>query len=527
MNKLLILIKTYLLMFWGSLKYGRLAKRNSRIFGSGAAIAAVFLFVAVMMGYSAAAQLTAYANAGVSELVLYNSLLTGLVVSILIALMRSRGAESGKDADLLLALPLPRGIILLAKGGARYLFDLAPLLMLVLPSIVVYFVQLDPGLPFLLRGLLVLLLLPLLSSGIASCVNWFLFKIGNRVKNPQLIITVLSMLLLLGFIVGDFLFGAGMNEADSAAQLVHAYQSVAPLDWAAGFITSGDGLHLIKFFALTGLPFGLGLWLSSRIFGARRRTWHSTSRELVFRRRSRVGALLAKELQHYFNSTIYLLNTGFGLVMALLFTAVLLFAGHQIFDQLLAAGGGDFTSLLPLILIMLYSFCAGTCYTAACSISLEGKQLDILKAQPLPINEIFAAKWLTNIIITLPLTFICSLVAALYLRLSFSEVIFVVLIPSLLCILSATFGLAINLALPRLDWQDETQVVKQSMAAMLALVVAIFPVGLPSAVWLIWGQGRISFVVYGLATATLLLVLSAAACLWLQRRGKALFAALS
>ncbi|NLF80541.1 MAG: hypothetical protein GX572_05045 [Clostridia bacterium] len=525
MSKLAILTKNYLLIFYGSLKYGRAGRNRGRLFGSATAVAAVFLFAALMMGSSAWAQVEAFMAAGVSELVLYNSLMIGFMVSILIAVMRSSGAERVSDADLLLSLPLPRRTILLAKSAARYVFDLLPIIMLVLPSILVYFIRLHPGLPFLLRGLLALALLPLFSTGIAGFINWMLFRVGNRLRNPQLIITLLSVLLLLAVVGGNFLLSAGLNEAESAGALLYRLQTIGPLAWPVGFILSGNVLSLLKLALFTGLPFLLGCWLSARIFGATRRNWHSARRDLVFRRRGRVAALISKELRRYFGSTIYLLNTGFGLIMATVFTIALLIGGNRWFGDILVLGQSS--GLLPFVLLFIYSFCAGTCYIAACSISLEGRHIDLLKAQPLPVMEIFAAKILTNIIVTLPLTFVCSLAAALYLRLAFIDALIVVLIPSLVCLMSASIGLAINLALPRLDWDNETQVVKQSMASLLALAIAIFPVGLPCALWLLFGRPGISFAALGLATTAFLALLTLAACAWLHKTGRALFSRLA
>lgn len=524
MNKLWILTKNYLRVFYGSLKYGRQGKL-SRLLGSGAAVLAVFLFVAFVMGSSAWGQIGAYLAAGVGDLLLYNNLMTGFMVSILIAVMRSSGKESATDADLLLSLPLRRGAILLAKSAARYVFDLLPIIMLVLPSILVYFIRVGPGLPFLLRGLLVIALLPLFSTGVAYCINWLLFHAGNRMRNPQLIITVLSVLILLVVMSGNFLLSSGLNEAASGYDLLARYRAIAPLAWPVGFILSGDLLSLLKLALFTGLPFLLGFWLAARIFGVARRTWHSARRELVFRRRGRVAALIGKELRHYFGSTVYLLNTGFGLIIALLFTVALLIGGHRWFGDTIALGQSS--GLLPLVLLFIYSFCAGTCYITACSISLEGRHIDLLKAQPLPEGEIFAAKILTNIIVTLPLTFACSLAAALYLRLAFLDALIVVLIPSLVCLMSAIIGLAINLALPRLDWDNETQVVKQSMASLLALAIAVFPVGLPCVLWLLLGRPGLSFAAFGLATSVFLALLTLAALLWLQKTGRALFSRLA
>lgn len=315
-----------------------------------------------------------------------------------------------------------------------------------------------------------------------------------------------------------------MGNVQSVTDIAAHYYTVKPLVWGVGFILSGNLLQLLLFLSITLLPFIVGILLNARIFGVHQKTWHSTKTQVDYRQHSIYSALMGKELRRYFTSTVYLLNTGFGMVMSVLFTVAVLIAGKSVLVQLSNMINADY--IVPLILILVYSFCAGMCYTAACSISLEGRQLWILKAHPVPVKAIFAGKALTNIIITLPLTFICSVVASLYFELSFKYTVAVVLIPSLVCVMSALLGLVINLSFPKLDWDDETRVVKQSMASMLAFLVGVLPMALPFILYFIFLRDTLSFSAISIIAGAFILSLIGLSLLWLKGKGKKIFQAL-
>ena len=56
----------------------------------------------------------------------------------------------------------------------------------------------------LLRGILLVLLIPLLSVGLSYLLNWLFFKTGSKIKNPQTVTTVLTMVFLVLYFVFIF-----------------------------------------------------------------------------------------------------------------------------------------------------------------------------------------------------------------------------------------------------------------------------------------------------------------------------------
>ena len=81
--------------------------------------------------------------------------------------------------------------------------------------------------------------------------------------------------------------------------------------------------------------------------------------------------------------------------------------------------------------------------TTSSAISLEGKELWILKAHPIGYKDVFISKLLVNITIEgLPILLVGILLAT---RLGFTYLPFIILIPFLVVILTSITGLYINL----------------------------------------------------------------------------------
>ena len=114
-----------------------------------------------------------------------------------------------------------------------------------------------------------------------------------------------------------------------------------------------------------------------------------------------------------------------------------------------------------------------TCTTGV-SISLEGKSLWILKSIPADVKEIFLAK----ILINLALIMVPSTLSLLGLGIAFHLPLLYYLTGILMLAVSALFismlGLLINLRFPKLEFDREVVVIKQSLSAFLSIMIPMF-----------------------------------------------------
>ena len=103
----------------------------------------------------------------------------------------------------------------------------------------------------------------------------------------------------------------------------------------------------------------------------------------------------------------------------------------------------------------------------SCSISLEGKELWILKANPISSKDVFLAKLLVNVALySVPVLATSILLCS---QIGFEYFVYVFLILIFITLLSSVIGLYSNLLLPKFEYESEMQVVKQSAAVLVSM----------------------------------------------------------
>lgn len=140
---------------------------------------------------------------------------------------------------------------------------------------------------------------------------------------------------------------------------------------------------------------------------------------------------------------------------------------------------GNDSSLVVLIA------CAGLCVMAsmnditAPSISLEGKSLWLFSRFPYRVARTSGKIKMHLLITEIPMIF-CSVCTVIALRPQLFTAILLFVMPMLFVLLSAAFGLMVNLKMPNLSWTDETVPVKQSMGVLLS---AVWRMGISNCYW--------------------------------------------
>jgi ABC-2 type transport system permease protein len=192
--------------------------------------------------------------------------------------------------------------------------------------------------------------------------------------------------------------------------------------------------------------------------------------------------LLVKEWHRFIGTSIYFINTGFGLILLFAATLVALFFPilvNEVVTVLALIG------IHPVWLIFgIVGFSLSTVYTPAVSLSLEEKNLATLKTLPIPALTIFKAKIAFNLWLTLPVVFFTTVMAISIFSLSWIESILLLIMLSLFATLLSTFFFYLNLLFPRFDYHHEVEVVKQSLAALLAVFGGFAWMGL--LIWLVF-----------------------------------------
>ncbi len=439
----------------------------------------------------------------------------------------------GKDNDLMLALPVSAFTLLLSRVLALYLENLVFSLFVMLPAGAAYLWYGGAGgVRFALVLLLSVPFLALLPTLLSLVCGFVLSWVSGKFVRRRAISLVLYAALLAAALAGGFQVNFLLADLASAAMGIQQALSVwcVPFLWLQQAACDGNALSLLAFCALCLLPFLALTWL----FAARYKTIvtslgahgaRSDYRLVSVAAGSQRKALLKKEAARFFGTPIYLFNAGLGLVFLLLAGfAALLFRRDlgPLLTQLETITDGISPALLAAGAVC---FLLSTVSISASSISLESRQLWILKTAPVSAPTLFTVKVGFQLLLTLPCLTVSTLCLSAALGLPPAEWLPVLAVSAVFALASALFGLYGNLCFPKLDAPNDTVVVKQSAAAMLGVFVPMAAVALAA---------LLCFLLRDLLAPSLLLLLCAGLFLLcalallslLRRHGPALLAAL-
>lgn len=339
-----------------------------------------------------------------------------------------------------------------------------------------------PDIGYFPRFVYLLLLIPLLSNAVGSLIGILFEQLTKNFRNANVIRSIVSVVFLVFFLIGYYAlqyYLQIMVTVDSDFSI----DSIIILKGLVDFVT-GNKLFLpgIVISTVCIIPFIICVVLQSIFLGKEETSKSIKTKKLKYKRKMIFTSLLRQEIGKYFNSSTYVMNTLFGgIILIILSLAYLIFGKNFIIDKIEVLSSVKIEFLLPYIEMIFIAICLliiSTCTISASSISFEGKNIWIVKAHPVKEVSVFLSKILTHFLIC----FICILFSTFLLGIRFiidNEAIGIIytlgffVIMVLFSLIDAIIGLLINLMFPRLEWTNETEVIKQSISVGITLIVGI------------------------------------------------------
>ncbi len=501
MNKIVLLVVNYFNNYIGSFNKAK----NKAKYGIGGSLLLIFglLFVFLFSSMAVTTVETAltYASTATPEeyieyiqMPLYVSVGMMMMFVILFTVTKATSSKKNNDQELLLSLPFKKSQIVASRILFNYIFDLGMILSTMLPSFIVYFIMIPdkPDLWYFPRFLYLLLIIPLLSNAIGTVLATLFNLITRRFVKGNAIKSLFTIFFLVLFLFGYYALQFSMElSAGSGFALSDVFVLRGIVDYLLGknWLITGIVISLICF-----IPFILCVVINALTIGKDIETANSKKKKLSFKKTSITKTLLQQELGKYLNSNVYVMNTLFGGVLLIILSIMLCVLGEQFLISKITALSGNNPLLetilgyMPLIVIALGTFVVSTIAISASSISFEGKNIWIIKVNPVSYKKVFASKVLCNFIVCL----ICILISSIFFGIRFcldhglGGLLYLgsyILITSLFALLISIVGLITNLIFPKLDWQSEAEVVKQSLSGGLGLlfnfifaVIVILPI---------------------------------------------------
>lgn len=427
-----------------------------------------------------------------------------------------------KDNDLLLSMPIPVSAVLAVRLSGVYVMGLVFGSIVMVPTILVYAIVVKPGIGVIIAGIVWLLLISVFVLTLSCILGWVVAKINSKLKNKSMITVIVSLTFFGGyyyvyFKANDLL---QMLIANSMKVGMKIKGSAYPLYWL-GRAGEGDITSIFLLAAMVILSFALVYFVLSRSFLKIVTSNHGGTktvyREKQVKGKSQTGALLTKEIQHFLSSATYMLNCALGTLFLVVAAIMLLVKGDWITNMLsqIFAANMDVIAVIGCFAICL--IIAMNDITAP-SISLEGKNLWIAQSLPVTSWQILKSKMELHLLFTLIPTLLCSVCLVVVLHTSIVLSVFIFLIPLLFTVLSAQFGLAINLKMPNLNWSNEAVAVKQSIGVLLAMLIGWCYSAVMIAIYLFWG-GQLGARLYLLFSLILTVALIVGLHYWLRAKG--------
>jgi ABC-2 type transport system permease protein len=159
------------------------------------------------------------------------------------------------------------------------------------------------------------------------------------------------------------------------------------------------------------------------------------------------------------------MNSGMGAIMCAICGIFILIYASDV-----RALNGIMGINLAVTMVSAGCFFSSTMVITAPSISLEGKNLWLIRSMPIEPKKILYAKLLVHEIYTSPALLFFAIAVTVIFKTSFVFLIGAILMTQVFNFMLGIFGLLINLRFPRLDYISEVQVIKQSASVGISML---------------------------------------------------------
>ncbi len=391
----------------------------------------------------------------------------GCVLTVMVGISGSQALLFGfKDYDLLMSLPFTKRNIVSVKTITYLLAEYLYSIFFILGAMAYYGIDSGQGPLFYILAFIGGLFVPLGPAVVAALLGLAIkrFSSGSRFEN--LINNGGNLIAIVVVIVA---VNVVLSESADYVSMVSAGKY--PFFLAHWYVLSMKNPLWLLALAAVSLLLALVFvnWVSPIIIALNERGtvgYHVKDFKIVKTKvNSRFMAMFKKEFKRCFTNFYLVLNR---FVMMIMLTGLSIYALVRIDDvRAFTRMLGSEKSMIEVMLVLAVGFAVQMTSTTDTSISLEGKSLWVIKTLPVSTPDIFLSKIAVNLTAVLPL----SLLSLLLLGIVFEASLFYYVLGILHLLASSGFvallGLYVNLLFPRLDFDNEAQVIKRSASTFI------------------------------------------------------------
>lgn len=393
-----------------------------------------------------------------------------------------------KDDDLLLSLPLKRRTVLFIRVFKFYVFELLFNSLFLLPIIIAYIPYGNIDISYYITSLFMLLLLPVIPIVISCIFGAIISGISSKFKYKNLIQIALTMgILLLVFYFSFNIQGIKnflVNNVSSLNDNIIKYYY--PAGVYGKLVSNFNIIDLLVFILINVLSFSIMVFIVSKLYfkvntnlKSVKTSGKNSSKKITYKKNSVTKSLIKKELKTFFNIPVFIINSGFSLVLFIALAVILTFKFDSIIplleksDMNITITKDTIINNLSIVILVLLIFTSFLTSITSSVISLEGKNINIVKSLPVKVKTILMSKIYACLSITTPVLLIGDLIMFIRFRTNILEALFLVILSILMPLSTHFIGILINLKYPKLDYESSAEVVKQSTSSFLSVMLGL------------------------------------------------------
>ena len=431
-----------------------------------------------------------------------------------------------KDNDLLLSMPIPIRYILISRMATVFVTDVMFTIVVLIPMSIMYWIAVPVSVASIVGPIVFSINVILLVFILSVALGWLVAKLSARMKNKSMMTTIIALIGIGLYYVVYFKLYMTIQEFIQNIQYaqIEITGAMAVL-YNLGLSGCGAPVPTLVVTAVILLVLAAVYALLSKSFikivttktGAAKIKY----KEKNVKARGTTKALVFKEIKRYTSSSAIMLNSLLGCPILIIASVALLIKGEFVYSMISENLPG-ILEVIPVGILAAVCMVLATIGTAGSSISLEGKNIWILKTLPVSSLQVIRAKVLTNIIFSLGSSVLLAISAIIVFRIGLIDIVLILASVCLSCFLLAEFDILIDLKRPNLNWTNETAVIKQSLNAFLAILAGWIEGGIVIVATIFLAPLLGSTATLGIFLA-LLLALYIPVDLWIRKRGTKVF----
>lgn len=385
-----------------------------------------------------------------------------------------------KDNETLLSMPIPPRTILVSRMASVYGLSLLYSGGVWLPSLIASWIITDVSAAAVVLQVLLLFFIPLFVTALSCALGWVVALIASKVKGKGII----TALIALGFLIPYYYLC--FNTGDFMTTLANNTEGLSGgiKTWGNLFYQLGKGSvgQIGPFLLFAGIAIVLfvvcyrvlsGTFL--KIALAKPKIAEKKVQTKALKATGVKKALFRRELKRFASSSTYMLNTGLGTVFAIAIPIIVFVKRADIMNifDVIPPEATVILNAIPLAIAGAFCLLMGMDTISTPSVSLDGKNLWIIRSMPVAAKDVLQAKLKLHVVInavpTVPAVFITELLFGY----DFSIALFAGALVLCFVYLTGEIGLMLGILKPNFTWTTEAQLIKQSVNVLIMMLVGL------------------------------------------------------